>query len=116
MEGYPDIETYISDLNALIYGHQMKMASLFAQRDVVVKLFKDQVTLCDTLAESIKNSESSETGVPSEKGFEALMEAMAKRKYYEEELKKIDHDGEKITKQLNELLFAKMHMQEAHDV
>ena len=50
MEGYPDIETYISDLNALIHGHQMKMAAIFAQRDVVTKLLKDQVTVCDTLA------------------------------------------------------------------
>ena len=65
MEGYPDIETYISDLNALIHGHQMKMATIFAQRDVVTKLLKDQVTVCDTLAESIKNSQSSDTGVPS---------------------------------------------------
>ena len=31
MEGYPDIETYISDLNALIHGHQMKMAATFGQ-------------------------------------------------------------------------------------
>ena len=54
MEGYPDIETYISDLNALIHGHQMKMAAIFAQRDVVTKLLKDQVTVSDTLAESIK--------------------------------------------------------------
>ena len=59
MEGYPDIETYISDLNALIHDHQMKMATIFAQRDVVTKLLKDQVTVCDTLAESIKNSQSS---------------------------------------------------------
>ena len=50
MEGYPDIETYISDLNALIHGHQMKMAAIFAQRDVVTKLLKDQVTVCDTFS------------------------------------------------------------------
>ena len=97
MEGYPDIETYISDLNALIHGHQMKMAAIFAQRDVVTKLLKDQVTVCDTLAESIKNCQSSDTGVPSETGVQDIIEAMAKRKYYDEELMKINLEGEKIT-------------------
>ena len=52
MEGY-NLETYMSDLNALIYNHQMKMASIFAQRDVLFKLLKEQITLCDTLAESV---------------------------------------------------------------
>ena len=108
MEGYPDIETYISDLNALIHGHQMKMAAIFAQRDVV--------TVCDTLAESIKNSQSSDTGVPSETGVQDIIEAMAKRKYYDEELKKINLEGEKITMELNEMLFAKMHVEEVHGV
>ena len=107
MEGYPDIETYISDLNALIHGHQMKMATIFAQRDVVTKLLKNQVTVCDTLAESIKNSQSSDTGVPSEAGIQDIIEAMAKRKYYDEELKKINLEGEKITMELNEMLFGK---------
>ena len=116
MEGYPDIETYISDLNALIHGHQMKMATIFAQRDVVTKLLKDQVTVCDTLAESIKNSQSSDTGVPSETGVQDIIEAMAKRKYYNEELKKINLEGEKITMELNEMLFAKMHVEEVHGV
>ena len=108
MEGYPDIETYISDLNALIHGHQMKMATIFAQRDVVTKLLKDQVTVYNTLAESIKNSQSSDTGVPSETGVQDIIEAMAKRKYYDE--------GEKITMELNEMLSAKMHMEEVHRV
>ena len=115
-EGYPDIETYISDLNALIHGHQMKMAAIFAQRDVVTKLLKDQVTVCDTLAESIKNSQSSDTGVPSETGVQDIIEAMAKRKYYDEELKKINLEGVKITMELNEMLFVKMHMEEVHGV
>ena len=44
------------------------------------------------------------------------MEAMAKRKYLEEELKKIDIEGEKVSKELNNLLFVKMHMQEKHGV
>ena len=82
MEGYNDPETFMSDLNALIYSHKMKMAALFAQRDVVSKMLQEQLTLCDSLAESIKNSQSSETGVQN------LMEAVAKRKYFEEELKK----------------------------
>ena len=116
MEGYPDIETYISDLNALIHGHQMKMATIFAQRDVVTKLLKDQVTVCDTLAESIKNSQSSDIGVPSETGVQDIIEAMAKRKYYDEELKKINLEGEKITMELNEMLFAKMHVEEVHGI
>ena len=115
MEGYPDIETYISDLNALIHGHQMKMATIFAQQDVVTKLLKDQVTVCDTLAESIKNSQSSDTGVPSETGVQDIIEAMAKRKY-DGELKKINLEGEKITMELNEMLFAKMHVEEVHGV
>ena len=66
----------------MIYGHQMKMAGLFAKRDVVSKLLHEQITLCDSLAESIKTSQSSESGVQD------LMEAMAKRKYFEEEPKK----------------------------
>ena len=53
----------MSDLNALIYGHQIKMAGLFAKRDVVSKLLHEQITLCDSLAESIKNSQSSESVV-----------------------------------------------------
>ena len=72
MEGYNDPETFMSDLNTLIYGHNMKMAALFAQRDVVSKMLQEQLTLCDSLAESIKNSQSSETGVQD------LMEAVAK--------------------------------------
>ena len=43
------------------------------------------------------------------------MEAMAKRKYFEEELKKIDIEGEKVLKELNNL-FVKLHMQEKHGV
>ena len=82
MEDYNDPETFMSDLNALIYGHNMKMAALFTQRDVVSKMLQEQLTLYDSLAESIKNSQSSETGVQD------LMEAVAKRKYFEEELKK----------------------------
>ena len=57
MEGY-SLETYMSDLNALIYSHQMKMVSIFAQHDVVTKLLDEQITLCDTLAESVKKSET----------------------------------------------------------
>ena len=86
------------------------MAGLFAQQDVVSKLLHEQITLCDSLAESIKNSQLSESGVQD------LMEAMAKRKYFEEELKKIDIEGEKVSKELNDLLFAKLHMQEKHGV
>ena len=37
MDGYHNSETFMSDLNALIYGHQMKMAGLFANQDVVAK-------------------------------------------------------------------------------
>ena len=74
MEGYNDPETFMGDLNTLIYGHNMRMAALFAQRDVFSKMLQEQLTLCDSLAESIKNSQSSETGVQD------LMEAVAKRK------------------------------------
>ena len=70
----------MSDLNALIYGHKMKMAALFTQQDVVSEMLQEQLTLCDSLAELIKNSQSLETGVQD------LMEAVAKRKYFEEEL------------------------------
>ena len=110
MDGYNNSETFMSDLNALIYCHQMKMAGLFAKRDVVLKLLHEQITLCDILAVSINNSQSSESGVQD------LMEAIAKRKYYEEELKKINIEGENILKELNDLLFAKLHMQEKHGV
>ena len=72
--------------------------------------------MCDTLAESIKNSQSSDTGVPSETGVQDIIEAMTKRKYYYEELKKINLEGEKITMELNEMLFAKMHVEEVHGV
>ena len=44
------------------------------------------------------------------------MEAMGKRKYFEEELNKIDIEGEKVWKELNDLLFVKLHMQEKHSV
>ena len=100
----------MSDLNTLIYGHQMKMAGIFAKRDVVSKLLHEQITLCDSLAQSINNSQSSESGVQD------LMEAMAKRKYFEEELKKINIEGENVLKELNHLLFAKLHVQEKHGV
>ena len=100
----------MSDLNALIYGHKMKMAGLFAKRDLVSKLLHEQITLCDSLALSINNSQSSESGV------QYLMEAMAKRKYYEEELKKINIEGENVSKGLYDLLFAKLYMQEKHGV
>ena len=70
--------------------------------------------MCDTLAESIKNSQSSDTGVPSETGVQDIIEA--KRKYYDEELKKINLEGEKITMELNKMLFAKMHVEEVHGV
>ena len=72
--------------------------------------------MCDTLAESIKNSQSSDTGVPSETGVQDIIEEMAKTKYYDEELKKINLEGEKITMELNEMLFAKMHVEEVHGV
>ena len=110
MEGYNDPETFMSDLNTLIYGHKMKMAALFAQQDVVSKMLQEQLTLCDSLAESIKNSQSSKTRVQD------LMEAVAKRKYFEEELKKNEIEGERVLKELNEMLFAKLHMQEKHGV
>ena len=110
MEGYNDSDTFMSDLNALIYGHKMKMAALFAQRDVVSKMLQEQLTLCDSLAESIKNSQSSESGV------QHLIEAETKRKYFEEELKKNEIEGERVSKELNDMLFAKLHMQEKHGV
>ena len=31
MQGYNDPETFMSDLNTLIYGHKMKMAALFGK-------------------------------------------------------------------------------------
>ena len=49
-------------------------------------------------------------------GVQDIIEAMAKRKYYDEELKKINLEGEKITMELNEMLFAKMHVEEVHGV
>ena len=110
MEYYNDSETFMSDLNALIYGHKMKMAALFTQWDVVSKMLQEQLTLCDSLAESIKNSQSSETGVQD------LMEAGAKRKYFEEELKKNEIEGKRVSKELNEMLFVKLHMQKKHGV
>ena len=110
MEGYNDPETFMSDLNALIYGHNMKMAALFAQRDVVSKMLQEQLTLCDSLAESIQNSQSSEAGVQD------LMEAVVRRKYFEKDLKKNEIEGERVSKELNEMLFAKLHMQEKHGV
>ena len=73
-------------------------------------MLQEQLTLCDSLAESIKNSQSSETGVQD------LMEAAAKRKYFEEELKKNEIEGERVSKELNDMLFAKLHMQEKHGV
>ena len=48
MDGYHNSETFMSDLNALIYGHQMKMAGLFANWDVVAKFLHEQITLCDS--------------------------------------------------------------------
>ena len=89
MEGYNDPETFMSDLNALIYGHNMKMVALFTQQDVISKMLQEQLTLCDSLAESIKNSQSSEAGVQD------LMEAVAKSKYFEEELKKNEIECER---------------------
>ena len=73
-------------------------------------MLQEQLTLCDSLAELIKNSQSSETGVQD------LMEAVAKRKYFEEELKKNEIEGERVLKELNEMLFAKLHMQEKYGV
>ena len=110
MEGYNDPETFMSDLNVLIYGHNMKMAALFTQQDVVSKMLQEQLTLCDSLAESTKNSQSSKAGVQD------LMEAVAKRKYFEEELKKNEIERERVSKKLNKMLFAKLHMQEKHGV
>ena len=75
MDGYHNSETFMSDLNTLIYGHQVKMAGIFAKRDVVSKLLHEQITLCDSLAKSINDSQSSESGVQD------LMEAMAQRKF-----------------------------------
>ena len=103
MDGYHNSETFMSDLNALIYGHQMKMAGLFANQDVVANY------LCDSLTKSVKDSQSSESSVQD------LVEAMAK-KYFEEELKKINIKGENVWKELNHLLFAKLHVQEKHGV
>ena len=54
MEGYHNSETFMSDLNALIYGHQMKVAGFFAQLDVISKLLQEQITSCDSLADSVK--------------------------------------------------------------
>ena len=92
MDGCHNSETFMSDLNTLIYGHQMKMAGIFAKQDVVSKLLHEQITLCDSLAKSINNSQSLESGVQD------LVEAMAKRKYFEEELKKINIEGENVSK------------------
>ena len=50
-------------MNTLIYGDQMKMAGLFANQDVVAKLLHEQITLCDSLAKSVKDSQSSESSV-----------------------------------------------------
>ena len=73
-------------------------------------MLQEQLTLCDSLAESIKNSQSSETGVQD------LLEAVAKRKYFEEELKKNEIEGERVSKELNDMLFVKLRMQEKHSV
>ena len=73
-------------------------------------MLQEQLTLCDSLAESIKNSQSLETGVQD------LMEAVVKRKYFEEELKKNEIEGERVSKELNDMLFAKLNMQEKHGV
>ena len=73
-------------------------------------MLQEQLTLCDSLAESIKNSQPSKTGVQD------LMEAVAKRKYFEEELKKNEIEGERVSKELNDMLFAKLHTQEKHGV
>ena len=74
MDGYHNSETFMSDLNTLIYVHQMKMTGLFANRDVVAKLLYEQITLCDSLAKS--DSQSSESSVQD------LVEAMAKKKIF----------------------------------
>ena len=110
MDGYHNSETFMSDLNALIYGHQVKMAGLFANQDVVAKLLHEQITLYDSLAKSVKDSQSFESSVQD------LVEAMAKRKYFKEELKKINNEGENVWKELNHLLFTKLHVQEKHGV
>ena len=73
-------------------------------------MLQEQLSLCDSSAELIKNSQSSETGVQD------LMEAVAKRKYFEEELKKNEIEGKMVLKDLNEMLFVKLHMQEKHGV
>ena len=73
-------------------------------------MLQEQLTLCDSLAKSIKNSQSSESGVQD------LMEAVVKRKYFEEELKKNEIEGERVSKELNDMLFAKLHMQEKHGI
>ena len=44
------------------------------------------------------------------------MEAVAKRKYFEKELKKNEIEGERVLKELNKMLFVKLHMQEKHGV
>ena len=58
MEGYHNSETFMSDLNTLFYGHQMKMAGLFAKQDVISKLLHEQITLCDSLALKILNHQN----------------------------------------------------------
>ena len=73
-------------------------------------MLQEQLTLCDSLVESIKNSQSSEAGVQD------LMAAVAKRKYFEQELKKNEIERERVLKELNEMLFVKLHMQEKHGV
>ena len=74
MEGY-NLGTCMSNINALIYNHQMKMASIFGQWDILFKLPKEQITLCDTLAESVENSETGD-----HKTVQDLMKAVAKKK------------------------------------
>ena len=66
--------------------------------------------LCVTVAKSVKDSQSWESSV------QALVEAMAKRKYFEEDLKKIKIEGKNVWKELNHLLFTKLHVQEKHGV
>ena len=44
--------------------------------------------------------------------FKILWRQWPKGNIFEEELKKIDIEGEKVSKDLNNLLFAKLHMQE----
>ena len=98
-------------LASLKYHIQVQHSEkILTQQDVVSKMLQEQLTLCDSLAESIKNSQSSKTGVQD------LMEAVAKRKYFEEELKKNEIEGERVSKELIEILFAKLHMQEKHGV